>query len=152
MKPKKWAVFRADLFPDDTEETDTEIIRFPGENIAEALREILAGVGCERIGEPSEEAEHGWHVHFRSNSKPFWLQVSRIEPETLLLFDKSYGSDGLFYKGPSRHEQLLEKIRAALATDGRFGELRWYTQEEMDTVDWNLPLEPAAATGPEADA
>jgi hypothetical protein len=141
MTFKKWAVFRADAFPDDTIEDDLNILQFPGKNIAEALCEILAGVGCTDIEKPSHEGEHGWHVHFASAGRPFYCQVSRIEPETLLLFDKNYGSEGLFYRGPSRHAQLLERVQPAIAQDPRFRELTWYTQREMDTVDWNLPVE-----------
>jgi hypothetical protein len=140
MNPKKCAVFRADAFPDDTVETEHDIVIFPGRNIAEALMPILDQAGCTDIGQPSHEHEHGWHVYFRSDGKPFFLQVSRIEPETVLLFDKRYGSDGFLYKGPSRHLALLEKLRPLLAADPRFDELKWYTQHEMDTTDWSLPV------------
>lgn len=148
MKPKKCAVFRADAFPDDTVENEHDIVVFPGQNIAEALKPILREAGCTDIEEPSHEHEHGWHLHFRYDRKPFFLQVSRIEPETILLFDKNYGSDGLFYKGPPRHLTLLEKLRPLLAADPRFEELKWYTQQEMDTADWSLPVrEPAQSEG-----
>ena len=36
---------------------------------------------------------------------------------------------------------LLEKIHAALAKDPRFQDLSWYTQREMDTVGWSLPVQ-----------
>lgn len=147
MKPKKWAVFCADAFPDDTVETDHDIVVFPGRNIAEAVASILAQVGCTDIREPSHEHEHGWEILFRSDGKRFFCQVSRIDPETLLLFDKNYRSDGLFYKGPSRHAVLLEKLRPALAADRRFQRLKWYTQQEMNTVDWLAEL-----NRPEAEA
>ena len=140
MTEKKWAVFRADAFPDDTIEDEQDIIRFPGRNLAEALMEILAARGCAKIEPPSEEGEHGWHVRFTSDGRPFLCQVSRIEPETLLLFDRNFGAPGRFEKGPAPHAVFLEKIQAALAQDARFQELTWYTQREMDTVDWHLPL------------
>lgn len=140
MKPKKWAVFRADAFPDDTVEDDHDILVYPGRNIAEALMPILEQAGCTDIGEPSHEHEHGWEIQFRSDQKRFFCQVSRIEPETLLVFDKNYGSDGLFYRGPDRHSVLLEKLRALLAADTRFEDINWYTQEELDTEDWLLEM------------
>jgi hypothetical protein len=140
IKPKKWAVFRADAFPDDTVEDDHDIVVFPGRNIAEALTPILAEVGCTDVGEPSHESEHGWEIRFRSGGKWFFCQVSRIEPETLLVFDKNYGSEGLFYKGPSRHALLLDMLRPVIAADRRFEGLKWYTQEELDTEDWLLEV------------
>jgi hypothetical protein len=138
VREKNWAVFRADAFPDDCIEDDLDIIRFPGLNIAEALTDILSAIGCSDIEKPSEEGEHGWHVHFRSDGKPFFCQVSRIEPETLLLFEKSYGSEGWFYKGLPRFPPLLEKIKTAIAQDDRFRDLQWYTDHEMKTADWLL--------------
>jgi hypothetical protein len=140
MKPKNNAVFRADAFPDDTVEDEHDIQVFPGRNIAEVLTPMLQEAGCTDISEPLHEHEHGWHVVFRYDRKLFYLQVSRIEPETIVSFYKNYGSDGLFYKGPSRHELLLEKLRPLLDADARFEELKWYTQEEMHTKDWLLEV------------
>jgi hypothetical protein len=147
MSVKTWAVFRADAFPDDTVETEREIVTFPGRNVAEALRAILSQLGCAEIGAPLERGEHGWEVRFRFEGKPFWFQVSRIEPETLLLFQKVVERGGIFRRPPSRevqtlqHEDLLARLRAALPSDGRFRDLSWYTPQEMDSVDWSLPPE-----------
>lgn len=144
MKPKQCAVFRADAFPDDTVEDEHDIQVFPGKNIAEALVPILEAAGCTDVGAPSHEHEHGWHVYFGSGGKRFYLQVSRIEPETILLFEKRYGSEGLFYRGPSRLLVLLDKLRPLIASDPRFQGLTWYTWKEMNTVDWPTALgEPA---------
>jgi len=145
MKSKNNAVFRADAFPDDTVEDEHDIRVFPGRNIAEALMPMLHEAGCTDVGEPLHEHEHGWHVLFRYDRKNFYLQVSRIEPETILSFYKNYGSDGIFYKGPSRHEMLLQKVRPLLAADARFEELKWYTQDEMNTSDWLLPVRATAS-------
>lgn len=152
MKPKQCAVFRADAFPDDTVEDEHDIQVFPGQNIAEAIQPILREAGCSEVGEPWHAHEHGWRLNFRYDRKRFFFQVSRIEPETVLLFAKAYGSDGLFHKGPSRQVLLLERLRPLLAADARFKELKWYTQQEMDTTDWSLPVRDSAEGEGERDA
>lgn len=139
-QPKNCAVFRADSFPDDTVEDGDDIQVFPGRNIAEALIPILKHAGCTEISEPLDRDEHGWEVLFRSDGKRFLLQVSRIEPETILDIDKNYGFEGFFHRGPSRLEVLTEKLQPLIAADRRFKGLTWYTRDEMRTVNYVAAL------------
>jgi hypothetical protein len=144
MKLKTWVVGRTDL-PDDVVETDDEIIHQPGRNIAEAMQEILGRIGCTKVGEPWEEGEQGWQFLFESEAKPFWCQASRAEgDDCMVVVGKNYMSEGLFRRGPSRHEQLLQRLGVAMAEDGRFHDLRWYTQDEIDSGNWQAPSERTA--------
>jgi len=141
---EKVGIFQADAFPDDTVQDGHDIQVFPGRNIAEALIPILRQAGCTDIGEPLHRDEHGWEMLFRSDGKRFFLQVSRIEPETILHFDKNYAFEGLFHRGPSRLSVLLEKVRPLIAADARFAGLTWFRQEEGYPPEWRTRLDELA--------
>ena len=136
MTLKPWLMCDTTL-PDDCIEDDEDIIQQPGRNVAEALCEVLAAIGCSKIGDPWEEGPKGWQFLFVSEGKPFWCRVSRPGSQCLVYFGKNYTFEGLFRAGPSRHEVFLKRLADGLARDDRFSNQRWYSHKEIGSVDYS---------------
>ncbi len=133
MKIRFFAQFTTDL-PDDTVETDDEIIRYGGRNIAEAFGEILRNLGY-TVDAPVDLQEIGWEYNFYLKPHTFANRVTMFE-------------DGVYYtsfRGPSRlfrgpHPawiEMLRKVGEALASDPRFPKLCWSTGDELDLGEFN---------------
>jgi len=131
-------VFKAD-FPDDQIEDDHDIVRFGGRNVALAIGEILRGLGCE-VAEPNYAGEHGWDFAARHGHQRFWCQVTSFHPTFFLLFE-----DDPAIQASTGHAGFAEKLNLALANDGRFHDVLWYSRrhgppDEPDGAGTPSPL------------
>jgi len=121
-------VFTAD-FPDDCVEDNGEIVRFGGRNVAEAVRELLRGLGCD-VDQPRYAGERGWEFGARRSGRRFWCQVTSFHPQFLLYFE-----DDPPVQAPEGHHGLAEAFDATLRRDGRFHDLLWYSEGFVPGVD-----------------
>ena len=122
---KSLAEFRAD-FPDDMIEEDGEIVQSGGKAVAEALGEILTGLGCAVKG-VKNAGDHGWDCSFSFERYGLWFQISDLDPY-LLICKPPFG-----VSTEPRYLNLLIKLNDALRRDGRFHDLLWFTQTEFES-------------------
>ena len=88
------AGFVAD-FPDDEVATREEIGVYGGRNVAVALGEILAGLGCGQVSEPDYCGIVGWEFAFQYGDRHhFWCRVQSFHPIYWLLFEGPSGRRG----------------------------------------------------------
>jgi hypothetical protein len=128
MSVPTWAGF-VTYIPDDEVATAQEIAVYGGRNVAAAMSELFAGLGCSRISEPDYGAEMGWDFRFRYAGHAFWCRVQSFHPIYWLLLE-----------GPSRdepaHFELWRKFASALEQDPRFDQILWRAAEE-GPPDWD---------------
>lgn len=139
---RKWMEFANDDrdWPEDGVVQDGDWAVFPGRSVSSALAEILTDLGC-NVDPPEHQFEHGWDFHFRLNRVPFWCQVCRIEDYLVIIELRSFFD---FRGGKKRlYAELLTRLNEALKRDGRFRNIRWFTQQELDD-----PSEPPGAAQP----
>jgi hypothetical protein len=116
--------FSSDLPPEQIE-SETDFIQLGGKNDAQALREIMARLGCDL--EPLQYAgDHGWDFHFAYKGRPLWCQLTPIE-RYLVIFKDLHGSKAVDH--PDFVEILLGLARE-LAADPRFHDIGWYYPED----------------------
>jgi hypothetical protein len=121
MIVRPWAEFTTSL-PDDGIENETGFIQWPGKNVAEALAEILAGLGCTDV--EIFDLEHaGYDVGFRLGKLVLAARVTVID-NPLIAFGR---------KRQPEYLDFLKRVSDALAKDGRFQNLRWFTDDEVLT-------------------
>lgn len=128
MIVRPWAEFDAE-FPIDGNDEDGKAAEFPGRAISGALAEILRGLGCE-VEEPQHAYEHGWEFNFMSGKGRLWCQIGLIDKWLLVVEPNSpmFTSGG---DSRAAHLDILTRLNAALGQDPRFGEIRWFTGEEV---------------------
>ena len=121
MKVPTWAGFVAD-FPDDQVEADGDIQVFGGRNVAIALGEIFAGLGCSRISDPEGAGEMGWEfTAYYENRYLIFCRLQSFHPVFWLLFEDSSASK----KGAVAYVALWRKLGNALEQDTRFHKILW---------------------------
>lgn len=128
MKVRPCAEFATDL-PDDHLETEFEITRYGGENVAKAIAEILVGLGCE-VDPPVYAQEHGWELDIRCGKRRLWAQVTQVEDYIFVMDDPSWIAKMLSRRHPAFLKTLTD-LAEALAADGRFHNVRWYFNSEV---------------------
>nr|MEA2798018.1 hypothetical protein [Phenylobacterium sp.] len=128
MRVKPWAVFFAD-FPDDQIENEREIVIFGGRNVALAIGEILARLGCE-VSTPEYGGERGWEFGATFEGQRFWCLVSSFRPAFFMNFE----GPSIFLSSPRRDQPgyvaIAQRLSDALAQDPRFHDIQWYSREE----------------------
>ena len=131
MNVPTWAGFVAN-FPDDEIATRDEIAMFGGRNVALALCEVFAGLGCSHISDPEYGGEVGWDFAFRYGDRhSFWCRVQSFHPIYWLLLE-----------GPVRRREgaakleLWRKFADALERDSRFDQILWRSLKE-GPPDWD---------------
>lgn len=140
MKLRDTIQFTTDL-PDGQVESDdgTEILVYGGQPAAEAIQEVLAGLGCQIDPIVSVELK-GWEFDFRYQNRPLWCRVSIIDRHIAYFDDKSFWSK-LTGARHSAYVELLTRLNEALAADRRFHDVRWYALKEIET-DFEGALQP----------
>lgn len=128
MKVRCWAEFTTDL-PDDCIEDEEEIIRYGGENVAEAVAGILRNLGCE-VKPPIYADEHGWALDAQRGDRRFWGQITQIEGY-LFEFDDPHWIPKMFGRQHPVYLDMLRRLGDALAQDSRFHNVRWYFDSEV---------------------
>jgi hypothetical protein len=128
VRVKPWAGFIAD-FPDDQVEEGGEITLFGGRNVAEAIGEILTGLGC-RVSAPEYADLHGWDFDVYDRNFRFTCQVTSFHPAFHLLFEDPASARGPGRKSAQAYAELAVKLSAALKRDPRFRHLQWRAFED----------------------
>jgi hypothetical protein len=136
MNVPPWAGFVAD-FPDDQVETAGDIEVFGGLNVALALGEVFASLGCTSVSKPWSVAEVGWEFDFKYGPRNrFSCRVQSFHPVFWLLFEDQSFSNGEAYV------ELWRKFGNALERDPRFRKIIWRSfnkgppdWDEVEAVD-----------------
>lgn len=134
MRILRWTRFLTDL-PDDGVENETDILVFPGRNVAEAIGGLLRGLGYE-VSEPENQEENGWDFDYYASGRRFWCQVSSYgEPFSLITEDMARTwTDKIFKRPPSPiYAEVLTRLNEALAADPRFHQVQWFSDEDFGT-------------------
>jgi hypothetical protein len=126
MIARPWAVFTTDL-PDDQVEDENGILVFPGRNIAEAIGEVLLGLGAD-VEPPKHEFEHGWTARLKFKGHGFWYQVSVLDPQVYLVVEDNAAL--LTKKEPELYAELVTGLNEGLAADLQVHDLLWYSRED----------------------
>jgi len=128
MTVKPWVAFTTSL-PDDQVEDGQQIFVLGGRNVAVAIGEVFAGLGCQ-VSPPESAGELGWEFDLRyKGSRQFWCRVTSFYPAFHLLFE---GADSLFAtkKDAAAHAELAGLFAAALRDDPRFQHISWWSLRE----------------------
>lgn len=125
---KPWAVFTTSL-PDDQVEDRLDIVTFGGRNVAAAIREILAGLGCE-VSVLDYSGEHGWEFGAKFKDRRVWCVISSYHPRFFLNFDDPPAFGRARRVDPPAYEEIAYKLSAALAEDLRFYDIQWYSRDD----------------------
>lgn len=131
MSVPTWAGF-VSYIPDDEIATGQEIAVYGGRNVAAAMSEIFAELGCNHVSDPDYGGEVGWDFRFRYGGRhSFWCRVQSFHPIYWLLLE-----------GPARkremaaHAELWRKFADALERDSRFDQILWRSFKE-GPPDWD---------------
>jgi len=131
MTVPTWAGF-VTYIADDEVATGDEIGVYGGRNVAAAVGEIFASLGCSRIGDPSYGGEVGWDFAFRYDERhDFWCRVQSFHPIYWLLLEGPGG-----HRGARAHMELWRKFAEALEQDPRFDQILWRSSKE-GPPDWD---------------
>jgi hypothetical protein len=140
MTVKPWAGFIAD-FPDDESEDERGVVVCGGRNVAEALGEILTGLGC-RVLPPEYAGVKGWEFVLYYKTCMFWCQVTSYHPVFQLFFGDTAIFRGTRAKNVADYSEVAFGLAAALASDSRFHNVVWRSKEDgPPEPDEILPFE-----------
>lgn len=123
LKIRSTAQIVAD-FPDDMVEEDGEIVQFGGRTIAEALGDILRGLGY-GVSSPEHQQENGWDFDVTSEGKRVWMQIADLGGEYGLSTEFMPKLD-LFASKTQVYGTMLDRLNTALRGDPRFQSVKWY--------------------------
>ena len=139
MKLWPFADFKPD-FPDDGVEDDYEIVVLPGQNIAEAIREMLQRLGYV-VTAPEHTPPYGWRFDARKHPYRIWFQVAHLGDEAVLgTEDRTPLPARLFGRGRRAHADLLTGLAEELARDPRFGDLTWWDRYDARGAPSKTPV------------
>ena len=144
MIVRSCAEFRS-TFPDDRVENEegTEILLFPGRNVAIAISEILRRIGYD--ADPPENAgEHGWDFEVRVKGYPdgarLWCTVTLLDNYVLVVDNTSWW-DRFRKRYPAPYIEALGALGRAMADDPRFSEVRWKDVPDRDDPGASQPVD-----------
>lgn len=135
MRVKPWVAFTTDLPDDQVEDGHNNIVLFGGRNVAVAIGEIFARLGC-KVGEPEPAGENGWEFALTyKESHRFWCQVNSTSyPVFRLLFeDMSFRPRAA--RNAAAYAELALKLAAALRNDPQFHDVTWWSAKEGPPED-----------------
>jgi hypothetical protein len=132
VKPNVW--FKAD-FPNDTvyDENGDEV-HFAGQAVARAVAELLRARGY-RVDEPESESFKGWSLIAYRERRRFWMLVTLIDDYIL----QSEDWTRRFWPKPAEFAAFLADLEAALTSDPRFSNLRWWVKDWPPTEAETFP-------------
>jgi uncharacterized RDD family membrane protein YckC len=114
--------------PDDSVEDERGFVVLPGKNVAEALSELLAGIGCE-VEPVGGAGDHGWDLHFRRGEGRFYCELSIIDGGVAQF--ENMGVRASSARSQAAFAELLTELSSALHADGRFHQIGWFTRAEV---------------------
>jgi hypothetical protein len=128
MRVKPWATFTTDL-PDDQVEDGRNISVYGGLNVAVAIGEVFAKIGCE-VAEPYSVEEQGWEflLSYRGSNK-FSCRVCSFHPAFRLLLEECSFLPKVARKRAA-YADLARALATALEADARFRDITWWASEE----------------------
>ena len=129
VNPRPFAEFNAD-FPDDiVEDADGNIVIYPGQNVAEAIGEMLRKAGCV-VTPPLHEAHRGWSFEAVAKDRTIWLLVSDLGGQHILQTEER-GSfwRKLFGARDTIYADVMTGLNDALAKDARFKNVLWFPKD-----------------------
>jgi hypothetical protein len=132
-----YAVFRAD-FPDDSKESDGEVVAPAGRNIMEAICRQLASASL-AITQPAQRRFYGWTAQFPLGKATIWMLIQQPGPWLLIVEARASWLTG----GKARADALdqgLALMRTALSADPRIKEPRWMTKTQFEWCKRNGTL------------
>lgn len=131
MSVPTWAGFVA-YIPGDEVATSYEIAVYGGRNVAVAVGEIFADLGCSHITAPDYGGEVGWDFRFRYGDRhSFWCRVQSFHPIYWLLLEGPSGK-----RGVTVNAELQRRFADALERDSRFDQILWRSLKE-GPPDWD---------------
>jgi len=124
-----WAGFIAD-FPDDVVWGGPGQMEIAGgRNVAVALIEILAGLGCQASA-PEYVGVKGWEFEIYYKEHRFWCQVTSFHPAFYLLFEDPAITRGTRAKNAAAYAEIWQKLADALDKDPRFQGIEWRSKAD----------------------
>jgi hypothetical protein len=118
----------ASTLPDDRIEDEHDFIKWPGENISEAFREILARLGC-RLGPIENLEDRGWEFDFVHGKTRLVCRVCMIDDYLVCFWDPSFFRK-LFKRTHPDFVSFLRQFGDELPRDPRFFDIGWFTPED----------------------
>jgi hypothetical protein len=132
MNVPPWAGFVAD-FSDDQVATADDVQVFGGRNVALAVGEILASLGCSRVSPPASAGEEGWEFSFYYEDRyRIWCRIQSFHPVFWMLFEDASASKN----GAAAYAKLWRKFGNALEADPRFHKILWRSLKD-GPPDWD---------------
>jgi hypothetical protein len=131
MRFRSFVEFTSDL-PTGLIENDGEgpdFLQYGGESVAEALREMLARLGC-RLEPLLCLDERGWEFRFRLRKLKLCCRVALIDGY-LVIFQDLSARWRVFSTDHPDFIELLVRLNDEMTADGRFHEIGWFAEEEV---------------------
>jgi|GEM_PF-1244960 hypothetical protein len=132
MTVRSWVTFRSDLADDGVETEDGHnFTEWPGRVHVLMVAELLQTLGWQVTG-TIDVQERGWELDARLDRKAIWMQVTPLDEVIVIIKDGN--PEWIRYlagKGPGPvFTGMLTALDTALHNDGRFHDIRWFTQKE----------------------
>jgi hypothetical protein len=128
VRVKPWIAFTTSL-PDDQVETPGEIVTFGGRNVAIALGEVFAKLGCQ-VDEPYYAEEDVWEFLLTYKTRHrFWRRVISFHPAFHVLCQDP-GGWAAARRIAAAYAELALKLAAALKADSRFRRVSWWSLQD----------------------
>lgn len=129
MTLRTFAEFTCDL-PTGQIESDAGFIRLGGQPVAQALSEMLQGLGC-RVDAVQDAGDHGWEFSFRYEKlRHLWCQVTLIEGYLVIIKDRS-ARWRIFAGDHACFVDVMRGLGDALAADPSFHDVGWFHEDEI---------------------
>ncbi|MBJ7409221.1 MAG: hypothetical protein JHD15_02495 [Phenylobacterium sp.] len=116
-------------FPDDSVEGETDLVQWPGRNIAEVIKAGLEARGY-RVSEPIHAHEHGWELDIWRGRKRLWLQVSVLDAEVNYLMAENMTF--FLWRDANLFRTFLSDLQSVLEADDRFSRVGWFAKGGID--------------------
>jgi hypothetical protein len=128
-KLRKFAEFKTTI-QDDTVEDDGDVLRYGGEYVAVALRELLSRPG-RTVDTPYYADICGWRFYVRTRRRKLFFQVQFIGDYVLLGTDDDTLPEIFGKPKPTEFLEVLTSLNEDMRKDDRFFEIKWCTEDEI---------------------
>lgn len=128
---ESYAVFRAE-FPDDSTESNGEVVTPAGRNIMEAICRHFSSTGAMATTQPAQHSFYGWTTEFQIGKVTIWLLLQQPGPWLLNVEARASWLTGGKTKGDASR-QGITLVGNALSADSRIKEPRWMTKEKFES-------------------
>lgn len=126
MTIRTFAEFDSDL-PTDAIESGADFIQYPGKSVTEAVRGILAELGCV-LDRLEYLHEKGWEFEFAYRDRRIVCRLTLIW-RYLAIFEDLRGSKAADHPD---FVAIMERLADALAADARFTDVGWFHRQDFE--------------------